>query len=366
MADNQLLGITDSLFGVKPKTFESDFAAALPAFKGMSATDIGTAATYAGAKQAGRGLMQMAGIEDPEMASANRAKQFANELSQQGISMQSSQGMKALAQKLSQAGDFKAAQAASALAMNFEEKEASIGFKQAQTVKALREPKDTLNERLLSSGKYTPASIAKYIESNNPADLVLVKGAAGAGDGGPVGLGKPTAGQKAVDTKFAKEYSDYYAGGGIANLNKNLEELDRAISIIENSKEGETSGRLVGVADKTGTLPFTHRKASDVKDIIGGVAQSNLRQILGGQFAQKEGEALLARQYDTAQSKDNNLARLRALRTQAANAIASKSAAADYYEEFGTLQGFKATKSTASAQPKTKTLKSGKVVTIEE
>lgn len=135
MADNQLLGITDSLFGVKPKTFESDFAAALPAFKGMSATDIGTAATYAGAKQAGRGLMQMAGIEDPEMASANRAKQFAAELSQQGLSMQSSQGMKALAQKLSQAGDFKAAQAASALAMNFEEKEASIGYKQAQTAK---------------------------------------------------------------------------------------------------------------------------------------------------------------------------------------------------------------------------------------
>lgn len=135
MADNQLLGITDSLFGVKPKTFESDFAAALPAFRGMSATDIGTAAAYAGAKQLGRGLMGAAGIEDPDMASANRAKQFAAELSQQGISMQSSQGMKALAQKLSQAGDFKAAQAASALAMNFEEKEASIGYKQAQTQK---------------------------------------------------------------------------------------------------------------------------------------------------------------------------------------------------------------------------------------
>lgn len=129
-----MLGITQSLFGVAP-TFQSDFAGALPAFKGMSATDIGTAAAYAGGKQLGRGLMGAAGIEDPEMASANRAKQIAAQLQQQGVSMQSSQGMKMLAQKLSEAGDFKAAQAASALGANFEEREASIGLKQAQTAK---------------------------------------------------------------------------------------------------------------------------------------------------------------------------------------------------------------------------------------
>ena len=122
MADNQLLGITDSLFGVKPKSFQSDFAAALPAFKGMSATDIGTAAAFAGGRQLGRGLMGLTGTEDPEMASSNRAKQIAAELQQQGVSMQSSQGMKMLAQKLSESGDFKAAQAASALAAKLNNK----------------------------------------------------------------------------------------------------------------------------------------------------------------------------------------------------------------------------------------------------
>lgn len=134
MAQDNLMGITQSLFGVSP-TPQQEFGDALAQFKGVSASDIGAAMAYSGAKQAGRGLMQAFGVEDPEMASANRAKQFAAELSQQGLSMQSSQGMKALAQKLSQAGDFKAAQAASALAMNFEEKEASIGYKQAQTAK---------------------------------------------------------------------------------------------------------------------------------------------------------------------------------------------------------------------------------------
>lgn len=135
MAQDNLLGITEGLFGVTPAGFSQEFASALPALAGKSATDIGTAAAYAGGKQLGRGLMGAAGIEDPEMASANRAKQFAAELSAQGISMQSSQGMKALAQKLSQSGDFKAAQAAAALASNFETKEAEVGYKQAQTQK---------------------------------------------------------------------------------------------------------------------------------------------------------------------------------------------------------------------------------------
>lgn len=360
MAQDNLMGITEGLFGVRPATFDTTFANALPALKGMNAVDIGTAAAYAGGKGLAQGIAGMMGIQSPEEAASAQARQIAQELTAQGININSSQGMKMLAQRLTQLGAYREAQLAATYAAKYEEQEAATGLKQAQAIKALREPDEGVKALIQKS---TPASVAKYMKTGNVGDLVLAKGA---GDGGPVGLGKPTAGQKAVDTKFAAEYNDYYAGGGIANLNKNLEELDRAISIIENSKEGETSGRLVGVADKTGTLAFTHRKASDVKDIIGGVAQSNLRQILGGQFAQKEGEALLARQYDTAQSKDNNLARLRALRTQAATAIAAKSAAADYYEEFGTLQGFKATKSTASAQPKTKTLKSGKVVTIEE
>jgi hypothetical protein len=61
---------------------------------------------------------------------------------------------------------------------------------QAQTTRALREPGMQSFERLLSSGKYTPASIAKFKDSQNPADLVLVKGAGGEGGAegpGPVG-----------------------------------------------------------------------------------------------------------------------------------------------------------------------------------
>ena len=165
------------------------------------------------------------------------------------------------------------------------------------------------------------------------------------------GLGKLNTAEKAVDTKFGKEYADFFAGGGINSLEKNVSELKRAIDLIENSKEGETSGKVIGLADKTGQLTFVSPLAADVKDLIGGVAQSNLRQILGGQFAAKEGEALLQRQYDTGQTKENNLRRLRALYKQADDTVKDKKAAAQYYEEFGTLKGFKGTKATDAPPP---------------
>lgn len=175
--------------------------------------------------------------------------------------------------------------------------------------------------------------------------------AAKAGDGSEGSLGKLTPAQKAVDTKFSKDYTEYFSGGGINNLEKNIAELGRAIKIIESSAEGETSGRLVGLADKTGQLTLASQKAADVKDIIGGVAQSNLRQVLGGQFAQKEGEALLQRQYDTGQSKANNLNRLRSLYDQASETVNAKKAAAQYYEEFGTLKNFKGTAASQEKPP---------------
>ena len=159
-----------------------------------------------------------------------------------------------------------------------------------------------------------------------------------AGGAGVAGL---TPAQKAVDTKFSKEYSDFVSAGGSTTITKNLEMLDNAIKIIETEPDGATSGKIVGLSDKTGTISYTHPKAAEAKDLIGGVAQSNLRAVLGGQFAAREGEQLLARAYNTAQPKADNLRRLRSLRKQIEDAAAAKINASQYYEENGTLKGFK-------------------------
>lgn len=277
MAQNDLLGITDSLFGVRPSGFGEDFSKALPAFKGMSATDIGTATAYAGGKQLGRGLMGAAGIEDPEMASANRAKQFAAELSAQGISMQSSQGMKALAQKLSQAGDFKAAQAAAALASNFETKEAEVGYKQAQTQKltmaaaqeeklrgelAALGPNPSQDQIMAVVSKYgSPDKILATLQSSQDRQdrlafqreaLAAKTAAEGGGAPGPVGKTgayRNAFGEIIPGSEMTKQRSGFQKGEELlVNLNRiNEKDIKNAESWIDwTSSEGkkQAGGKL--------------------------------------------------------------------------------------------------------------------------
>lgn len=132
-----MLGITNSLFGVAP-TFQSDFAQGMQ-LAGKSATDIGTGLAYAGGRQLSRGLMGATGVEDPEMASSNRARQFAKEIEAEGLSMQTPEGLNALAQRLSQAGDFRAAQAAAAIANDLAGQRANVQLKQTQTAQKQQE-----------------------------------------------------------------------------------------------------------------------------------------------------------------------------------------------------------------------------------
>lgn len=185
----------------------------------------------------------------------------------------------------------------------------------------------------------SPDQQARIIQASLDRQAALAARAA-AGQGKPMPM---TPAQKAADVAFGKDYNDFVAGGGISTIQKNLNDLDRAITKIEEAKKTNTSisGKLVGLADASGTLPYVFKDAADVKDLVGGVAQSNLRQVLGGQFAQKEGEALLARAYNPAVPVDDNLKRLKELRNQIQTAANAKIQAVGYFEEAGTLTGFK-------------------------
>lgn len=155
---------------------------------------------------------------------------------------------------------------------------------------------------------------------------------------GQQGIGPLTPAQKAADIAFAKDYTDFVNGGGIATIQKNLADIDKAIALLESSDT--ISGKTVGLADASGTLSYLFPKAAEAKDLTGGVVQSNLRQVLGGQFAAREGEQLLARAYNTAQPQADNLRRLKALKQQIETAAAAKIQAVQQYEQFGTLKGF--------------------------
>jgi hypothetical protein len=147
-----------------------------------------------------------------------------------------------------------------------------------------------------------------------------------------------TPAQKVADMKFGADYNNFVAGGGISTIKTQLDNLDKAITILE--KNPNSTGKAVGLADKTGTLSYVSPTAAEAKDLVGGVVQSNLRAVLGGQFAQKEGEQLLARAYNPAQPTKDNLDRLKTLRTQIKTAADSKIQAVQYFETTGSLKGF--------------------------
>lgn len=130
-----MIGITESLFGVAPSTPRQDFEYAAKNLSGLSASQIGGAQLYSAGRQLGKGLMKATGVEDPEMASANKVKSATAEVQQKGINTQTSQGMKAVAQLLNQQGESALAFKATQVAQLLEEKEATIGLKQAQTQK---------------------------------------------------------------------------------------------------------------------------------------------------------------------------------------------------------------------------------------
>jgi len=125
-----------------------------------------------------RAIGGLLGIEDPELVKIRDVTEMRKQ-----FDVSTPVGLRQFAQALGQKGYTDLAMQAGAEADKRE-------LTQAQTVRALREPGMQSFEKLVSSGKYTPASLAKYQQSGNVGDLVLVKGAAGE-DGitgaGPVG-----------------------------------------------------------------------------------------------------------------------------------------------------------------------------------
>jgi hypothetical protein len=248
-------------------------------------------------------------------------------------------GLRGLAIELQKAGSLRYSQLAAQQANQLEQagltrQKTAAQTEQAEAGKIIQVD---LGDRIQLVNALTKEVIREIPKGLTPQQAAKQASGGAAGDG----VGKLTPAQKAVDTKFSKEYTDFVSAGGSTTIAKNLQMLDDAIKIIETEPDGSTSGKLVGLSDKAGTISYSHPKAAEAKDLIGGVAQSNLRAVLGGQFAAREGEQLLARAYNTAQPKKDNLNRLKALRKQIQDAADAKINASQYYEENGTLKGFK-------------------------
>ena len=159
-------------------------------------------------------------------------------------------------------------------------------------------------------------------------------------------LKKPTGAEAAIDREYGKEYASFVIGGGMADANKSISQLDTVIGSLQNAID---TGATIGITGPlVGILPDMLQdlllpEAANTRDLVTEVVQRNLRTILGPQFTEKEGERLIARAYNANLGEEENLRRVARLASSMRQAIDSKLAAANYFEEYGSLKGYDAT-----------------------
>lgn len=144
-------------------------------------------------------------------------------------------------------------------------------------------------------------------------------------------------GEKNVDDEFAKEYTKFISQGGLTDSTKLLAGLGSAINKMKqtDAASGPFIGQLPRGARAT-VSPTSGRIEDEVRDVV----QRNLRVILGGQFAEKEGENLVANALNPRLPESENVPKLERLYKQLDAALKDKQAAVQYFKQHGTLRGY--------------------------
>jgi hypothetical protein len=155
-----------------------------------------------------------------------------------------------------------------------------------------------------------------------------------------INLGPKGVAPKKIDEKFADQFVDWTVGGGFSDVQKSLTQLGSAAQTLENAPEGTITGKLIGKTPSA-LLDLVNPKAVATKEAVEEVVQRNLRLILGAQFTEKEGERLIARAYNPALGQKENARRIKLLQEQISDAAQAKQDAVEYYNQNGTIYGWK-------------------------
>jgi hypothetical protein len=168
--------IVKGLFGIDPQGYQEDRLAQQRAeamqYSKLDPFQKATTAIYQGTQQGVGAGLNMMGVQDPELQAQQIASQLApNYDMNDPASLQAFQ--QALQEQAQKTGNGKLSEFSAMVGskiMQIKSTGAEIGLKQAQAMKALREPNPGIAALI---GKSTPESVAAYQQSGNPADLVL-------------------------------------------------------------------------------------------------------------------------------------------------------------------------------------------------
>ena len=162
--------------------------------------------------------------------------------------------------------------------------------------------------------------------------------------------GPLTKGEVSTDEKFGTFYVNYTKEGRGAKNIGNLENLQDAQDIMEiAAKNGIPISSVPAglIANRPSLSAFLNPQGVMSQERVANVIQQSLKEILGGQFAQKEGEALILRGYNPSLPVEENLERLLNLKSQVQQIIESEQDSINYYENNKkSLSGYKGKKYT--------------------
>jgi hypothetical protein len=148
--------------------------------------------------------------------------------------------------------------------------------------------------------------------------------------------------QKSIDREFGKEYSKFVISGGASSVGKNISQLQDATNILQ--KHLDAGNDLTG--DFRSILPeslrsFANPEGVKIQQMVEEVVQSNLKAVLGAQFTEREAQQLLARTFNPKLLPEENIRRIQNLQKSIELAFQQKLKAVQYFEENGTISGFK-------------------------
>ena len=157
-----------------------------------------------------------------------------------------------------------------------------------------------------------------------------------------INMGQGSGGWKKVNEKFGTEVNEWVLSGGFTGAQANLIKIDDAIQQLEKSKDDffGLTGKNVGVMPK-GLRAFFNPDSADLEDNIRSIVYESLRQTLGAQFAEKEGEKLIQASFNSMLSEEKNIVRLKRMRAKILEMAKAKQKAYEYFQKNdGDMSGY--------------------------
>lgn len=187
----------------------------------------------------------------------------------------------------------------------------------------------------------TPEELADYrLGPDTPARVSLRDGKVEVIGGGDTNVtiegDKKSVGWDKIDEAYAKDWISWNSVGRSQAMT-NLAAVGQVLQQLENGEQ--LSGELINVAPNIVQAILAPESVA-ARETIEGVVQQNLRDVLGGQFAQQEAQQLLSRAWNPLLEPEENARRMRRLYNQMEIAAGQRDAMNAYFNENGTLRGY--------------------------